>query len=153
MELSINNNNVGRCNFLLKVEKRQLWVRPFEWLKLNFASCVVHQTRSYNMVFVDETYDMIINTQFYTNIVSACSMFYPHEGYYSRWLPWMLPGTNTVFRLGHSTSTPNKRVWRITQLAKLNFNHPSVVLTAYVFQFLIQKKTGDENLTGMGPIQ
>ena len=23
----------------------------FEWLKLNFASCVVHQTRSYNMVF------------------------------------------------------------------------------------------------------
>ena len=25
-----------------KVEKRQLWVRPFEWLKLNFASCVVY---------------------------------------------------------------------------------------------------------------
>ena len=25
----------------------------FEWLKLNFASCVVHQTRSYNMVFVN----------------------------------------------------------------------------------------------------
>ena len=37
----------------------------FEWLKLNFASCVVHQTRSYNMVFVNYTYDMIINTQFY----------------------------------------------------------------------------------------
>ena len=37
---------------LYKVEKRQLWVRPFEWLKLNFASCVVHQTRSHNIVFV-----------------------------------------------------------------------------------------------------
>ena len=26
---------------------------------------------------------MIINTQFYTNIVRACSMFYPYEGYRS----------------------------------------------------------------------
>ena len=43
-------------------EKRQLWVQPIEWLKLNFASCVVHQTRSLgvliryfiiNMVFVN----------------------------------------------------------------------------------------------------
>ena len=40
-------------SILQKVEKLQLWVRPFEWLKLNFASCVVHQTRSYKMVFVD----------------------------------------------------------------------------------------------------
>ena len=39
--------------FYKKVEKRQLWVRPCEWLKLNFASCVVHQTRSYNMFFVN----------------------------------------------------------------------------------------------------
>ena len=36
----------------------------------------------------------------------------------------------------HSTSTPNERVWRITQLAKLSFNHQSVVLTADVFHFL-----------------
>ena len=28
--------------------KRRLWVQPFEWLKLNFASCLVHQTRSHN---------------------------------------------------------------------------------------------------------
>ena len=28
--------------FKNKIEKRQLWVRPIEWLKLNFASCVVH---------------------------------------------------------------------------------------------------------------
>ena len=39
--------------FYKKVEKRQLWVRRFEWLKLNFASCVVHQTRLYNKVFVN----------------------------------------------------------------------------------------------------
>ena len=28
--------------FSLKVEKREVWLRPAEWLKLNFASCVVH---------------------------------------------------------------------------------------------------------------
>ena len=53
--------------------KRRLWVPPIEWLKLNFARCIVHQTRSlgvliqefiYNMVFVNKTYDMVINTQF-----------------------------------------------------------------------------------------
>ena len=32
--------------FFIKIEKRQLWVRPIELLKLNFASCVLHQTRS-----------------------------------------------------------------------------------------------------------
>ena len=35
------------------------------------------------MVFVNETYDMVIDTQFYTNIVRAFSMFYPYEGYRS----------------------------------------------------------------------
>ena len=40
--------------FLQKVEKRQLLVQPFEWLKLNFATCVVHQTRSHNIVLVTE---------------------------------------------------------------------------------------------------
>ena len=39
------------------LEQRQLWVQPFEWLKLNSAqesaSCVVHQTRSCCMVFVN----------------------------------------------------------------------------------------------------
>ena len=28
-----------------KIEKRQLWVRPIEWLKLNFASCVMPYTK------------------------------------------------------------------------------------------------------------
>ena len=27
------------------IEKRQLWVRPIEWLKLNVGSCVIRQTR------------------------------------------------------------------------------------------------------------
>ena len=49
-------------SFYKIIEKRQLCVRPIEWLKLNFASCVVHQTRSldvlipyfiYNLVFVN----------------------------------------------------------------------------------------------------
>ena len=35
----------------------------------------------------------------------------------------------------HGTSAPNERVVRTTQLAKLSFNHPSVVLTADVFYF------------------
>ena len=38
----------------------------------------------------------------------------------------------------HSTSAPNERVLRTTQLAKLSFNHPSVVLTADVFQYFIK---------------
>ena len=49
--------------------------------------------------------------------------------------------TPYVFQLEYSTSTPNERVWRITQLAKLSFNHLSVVLTADVFQFFIKSKT------------
>ena len=39
----------------------------------------------------------------------------------------------------NSTSAPNERVLRITQLAKLSFNHPSVVLTADVFQYFYKK--------------
>ena len=35
----------------------------------------------------------------------------------------------------HSTSAPSERVRRITQLAKLSFNHPSVVLTADIFLY------------------
>ena len=46
--------------------------------------------------------------------------------------------TNTIFQMEYSTSAPNERVWRITQPAKLGFNHPSVVLTADVSQFLIK---------------
>ena len=38
----------------------------------------------------------------------------------------------------HSTSAPNERVLRTTQLAKLSFNRPSVVLTAKVFQYFIK---------------
>ena len=38
----------------------------------------------------------------------------------------------------YSTSEPNSSAWRITQFAKLSFKHPSVVLTAAVFQFFIK---------------
>ena len=36
-----------------------------------------------NMVSVNYTYDMIINTQVSPKIVRACSVFYPYEGYRS----------------------------------------------------------------------
>ena len=42
----------------------------------------------------------------------------------------------------YSTSAPNERVRRITQLAKLSVNHPSVVLTAEVFQFSTKSSGG-----------
>ena len=41
----------------------------------------------------------------------------------------------------NSTSAPNGRVLRTTQLAKLSFNHPSVVLTADVFQYFYKIKS------------
>ena len=37
---------------------------------------------------------------FTPNIVRACSMFYPYEGYrLGRWLPWMLPGSTGRFSI------------------------------------------------------
>ena len=36
------------------------------------------------------------------------------------------------------TSAPNERVLRVTQLAKLSFDHPSVVVTAEVFQYFYE---------------
>ena len=54
-------------------------------VKLNFASCVVHQTRSYNTSYgfceLNLRYDYILS--FTQDIVRACSMFYPYEGYRS----------------------------------------------------------------------
>ena len=40
----------------------------------------------------------------------------------------------TQHAMEHSTSAPTECVLRTTELAKLSFNHPSVVLTADVFQ-------------------
>ena len=40
-----------------------------------------------------------------------------------------------LLQMGYCTKASNERVWRITQLAKLSLNHPSVVLTADVFQY------------------
>ena len=35
----------------------------------------------------------------------------------------------------HSTTAPNERVLRVTQLTKFSFNHVSVALTADVYQY------------------
>ena len=43
---------VRPIEWLKKVEKRQLWVRPIGWLKLNFEGCVVHQTRSLDVLIL-----------------------------------------------------------------------------------------------------
>ena len=41
-----------KLKILTKNEIRQLWVRPIEWLKLNFASIVVHPTRSLDVYHI-----------------------------------------------------------------------------------------------------
>ena len=71
-------------HILQKVEKRQLWVRPFEWLKLNFASRVVHHTRLYNtevcLIWTKPTtWLLILRTQFQLfhgtgKVIRACSI-------------------------------------------------------------------------------
>ena len=38
---------------------------------------------------------------------------------------------STFYKMEHSTSAPNERVLRTTQLAKLSFNPTSVVLTFF----------------------
>ena len=53
--LRVNIGFLSKClpkNTLFFIEKRQLWVGPIEWLKLNFASCVVHQTRSLDVLIL-----------------------------------------------------------------------------------------------------
>ena len=56
-------------------------------LKLNFASCVVHQTHSYYPLFCELNlrYDYYLEVilSLTQNIVRACSMFHPYEGYRS----------------------------------------------------------------------
>ena len=63
------------------------WVQPFEWLKLNFASCVVQQyirrVRIIWFLWTKPTIWLLI-LSFTQNIVRACSMFYPYEGYLYR---------------------------------------------------------------------
>ena len=52
-----------------------------------------------------------------------------------------LSTTNTILQMEHITSAPNERVLCTTQLAKLSFNHPSVVLTADVFRYFYKIKS------------
>ena len=98
---SSSNDSQHYLNFFhTKVEKRQLWVRSLEWLKLNFASCAVHQTRSLDvlilyMYFIEytskhvlwtkpKTWLLVPGTQFHKkNRSRLFYVFYPYEGYRS----------------------------------------------------------------------
>ena len=65
MEDMVNRTRVegggySKHDIITSVEVLVLWLKNvsceydlFEWLKPNFASCVVHQARSYNMFFVN----------------------------------------------------------------------------------------------------
>ena len=66
-----------------KVEKRQLWVQPFEWLKLNFA-WYIGRIRTIWFLWTKPTWLLMLS--FTQNIVRACSMFYPIKDI-GRWLP------------------------------------------------------------------
>ena len=74
------------------------------WLKLNFASCVIRQTRSlgvlvlcsnWNMVFVNYIYDMVVDTQFHKfygrPFARVLYLFLMKD--IGRWLPWVPPGS------------------------------------------------------------
>ena len=67
----------------LSFEKRQVWVQPCEWLKLNFASCVVHQTCSYNMFLWTKRMIWLLILSFTQNIVLEISC------------SWLLAAINT----------------------------------------------------------
>ena len=78
------------------------------WLKLNFASCVISQTRSlgvlvlcsnWNMVFVNYIYNMVVDTQFHKfygrPFARVLHLFLTKD--IGRWLPWVLPGSTGRF--------------------------------------------------------
>ena len=81
------------------MKKRQLWVRPIEWLKLNFESFVIHQTRSLGVLILYFIYNTSYQygvcelnlrygcyhsvSQALRKAVRACSIFNPHERYRS----------------------------------------------------------------------
>ena len=78
------------------------------WLKLNFASCVIRQTRSLgalalcficNMVFVNYIYDVIVDTPFNKlqgrPFARVLYLFLMKD--IGRSLPWVLPGSTGRF--------------------------------------------------------
>ena len=54
-----------------------------------------------------------------------------------------------IFQMEHTTRAPNERVWCITQLAKLSFNHPSVVLIAVVFNMFMSTRIQSAVITAV----
>ena len=74
-------------NFLCKKLKNVSCEYDRWMVELNFASCVVHHTRLYNtpeyvFLWTKPTIWLLIFS-FTQNIVRACPMFYPYEGYRS----------------------------------------------------------------------
>ena len=75
----------------IKIEKRQLWVQPIEWLKLNFASCVVHL-----LVCLSIIYNIV--AQNLRKVVRACYMFDPRERYRSMTPLHVVRVNRTIFQ-------------------------------------------------------
>ena len=79
------------------------------WLRLNFSSCVIRQTRSLgalvlcsicNMVFVNYIYDMMVDTQFHKfhgRPFARVLYVFLMKDIIGRWLPWVLPGSTWRF--------------------------------------------------------
>ena len=78
------------------------------WLKPNFASCVIRQTRSFgvlrvcsicNMVFVNYIYDMVVDTQLHKfhgrPFARVLCLFLMKDT--SPWFPWVIPGSTGRF--------------------------------------------------------
>ena len=74
---------------------------------------------------------------------AACKVeFQPSKRSYSQLTFSTFYKITTQHVMERSTSAPDERVLRTTQLARLSFNHPSVVLTTDVVQyFLLQSKS------------
>ena len=107
--------------FFIKSWKTQLWVPPFdknfknvrcEYDRLNGlnstlqAAWYIRRVRIICFLWTKPTIWLLV-LSFTQNIVRACSMFYPYEGY-RRWLPWMLPGSKSW-----KTSAVSTTVWMV----------------------------------------
>ena len=127
------------------------------WLKLDFARCVIRQTRSLgalvlcsicNMVFVNYIYDEVVDTQFnkfhgrpFARVLHVLLM-----KYIGRWLPWVLPGST-----GRSYNDDVVHdhfinfVYEVRRLGKLYFETKKMLCSSYTAAILLYT-AGWENL-------
>ena len=74
-----------------KIEKRQLWVRPIEWLKLNFASCVMPYTKkllvSYWSLWPPMRYDAVARIRVQTSTAFPVIVVAPGTVRPKHWKP------------------------------------------------------------------